>query len=243
MPATYLSSGKRQPIPDSAEGLAKVLESNSLTSFEIRIKNDLPLELLRKASVIQVKQRIKNSLTPDKNIIQAVDALDEAHASLNLISERFSTWYSQITGNPRTKIELILSEKEFPSQLLFLRDHYLETAKLVSLLSEYIDSEAPLIFPLIVELLGTQLAARFVASAGSLSKLARMPSSTVQLLGAEKALFRHISDGSPPPKHGFLYQHPLIKKALKKDKGRLSRKLAAKVAIASKVDFYKEKHE
>jgi nucleolar protein 56 len=70
-----------------------------------------------------------------------------------------------------------------------------------------------------------------------------MPSSTIQLLGAEKALFRHMSDGSPPPKHGLLYQHPSVKQAVRKDKGRVSRKLAAKVAIASKIEYYGDKHE
>ena len=64
-----------------------------------------------------------------------------------------------------------------------------------------------------------------------------------EALGAEKALFRHISDGSPPPKHGLLYQHPSVKKASRKDKGRVSRKLAAKVAITAKVEYYGDKNE
>ena len=70
-----------------------------------------------------------------------------------------------------------------------------------------------------------------------------MPASTIQLLGAEKALFRHMADGSPPPKHGVLYQHPTVKRSSGKDKGRASRKLAAKVAIAAKIDFFGEKNE
>jgi nucleolar protein 56 len=70
-----------------------------------------------------------------------------------------------------------------------------------------------------------------------------MPSSTIQLLGAEKALFRHMSDGSPPPKHGLLYQHPSVKQAVRKDKGRVSRKLAAKAAIASRIEYYRDKNE
>ena len=52
-----------------------------------------------------------------------------------------------------------------------------------------------------------------------------------------------MSDGSPPPKHGLLYQHPSVKQAVRKDKGRVSRKLAAKVAIASKIEYYGDKNE
>lgn len=243
MPATYISSGKKQNIPDSAEALAEIIDLVSLPNSEIHLTKNLPLELLRKASIIQVKKRIEDNLTPDIDLIQAVEALDEAHTSLNLISERLITWYSQITGSSRVKVDCILSEKELSPQLCVLKEYYKSSDKMVVSLSEYINLKAPLIVPSMVELLDSQLASRLIASAGSLSKLARMPSSTIQLLGAEKALFRHISDGSPPPKHGFLYQHPLVKKASKKEKGRISRKLAAKVAIACKLDYYSDNNE
>ena len=106
-----------------------------------------------------------------------------------------------------------------------------------------LDLESPKIFPNLVDMLGSQLAVRIVALAGNLSKLARMPSSTIQLLGAEKALFRHMADGSPPPKHGILYQHPNVKTSIGKEKGKASRKLAAKVAIAVKIDYFRGKDE
>ena len=84
---------------------------------------------------------------------------------------------------------------------------------------------------------------RTISNYMEIAKLARMPASTIQLLGAEKALFRHMADGSPPPKHGVIFQHQKVKRALGKDKGRASRKLAAKVAIASKIDFFGDKNE
>ena len=109
--------------------------------------------------------------------------------------------------------------------------------------THHIDEEAPKIFPAMIELLDSQLAVRLVSCAGSLAKLARLPSSTIQLLGAEKALFRHMSDGSLPPKHGILYQHPSVKSSQRKNKGKVTRSLASKVAIAAKIDYYREKDE
>ena len=221
---------------DLSEVLAKEIKIDNKKKYR-----NLPFSLLRESSIIQAKKAIQNSLTPDKNLIQAIESLNEAHSNFNLASERFTTWYSQITGNSRKKIEEILEIDNLPSQMLPLKNHINNTQELISQISSYLDSESPKTFPNLVDILGTQLAVRIVSLAGDLSKLARMPSSTIQLLGAEKALFRHMADGSPPPKHGVLYQHPNIKRANGKDKGRASRKLAAKVAIASKIDYFGEK--
>ena len=221
-----------------SEVLAKEVDSDKKTEYQ-----NLPFPLLREASIIQAKKAIQNSLTPDKNLIQAIESLNEAHSTFNLASERFTTWYSQITGNSRSKLKEILEIDNLPSQMLPLKNHINNTEELISQISSYLDLEAPKIFPNLVNILGTQLTVRIVSLAGDLSKLARMPASTIQLLGAEKALFRHMADGSPPPKHGVLYQHPTIRRANGKDKGRASRKLAAKVAIASKIDYFGEKNE
>lgn len=240
---TYSSSGQDLALPTEPEELGEILEQHSNSVIEINLSGQsIDLPLLRAASILQANSRIRKSLTPDKNLVQAIEALDEAHTTFNLVSERFITWHSQITGSPRISLEKIFKKDNLPSQINELKSFIHSIQELVLSLSNYLDLESPKVFPTLVDILGTQLAVRMVASAGDLSKLARMPSSTIQLLGAEKALFRHMSDGSPPPKHGFLYQHPTIKKANFKDKGRNSRKLAAKVAIASKLDYYGEKN-
>ena len=203
----------------------------------------ISMEDLRKTSIIQTKKRILESLTLDKNLIQAMEALDDAHTSLNLISERLCTWFAHTRGVSRTKVDDIIEKTSLSEPMSGLRETYLHIQELVDSLSKYIDLEAPKVFPSMVELLGTQLSVRLVSSAGSLAKLARFPSSTIQLLGAEKALFRHISEGSPPPKHGILYQHPSVKRVHRKMRGKVSRSLASKVAIAAKIDYYREKDE
>lgn len=82
------------------------------------------------------------------------------------------------------------------------------------------------------------LAARLLALAGSLKNLAEMPSSTIQVIGAEKSLFKHLRQHTRPPKHGIIFQFPAINAAPMHQRGRIARALAAKLAIAAKADFY-----
>ena len=241
MPVTVSSSGKSRKFPKNTEALAEVLSSYPVQNSNFSLSKSIPLVLLREASIIQVKGKIAENLTPDINLIQAIEALDENYGVTNILSERLLTWQSQTNGSARQDIDELLGNNALPEHLVTLKEHYEFSVKSAKFLSEYIEQNAPIIIPLTVNIVGNQLAVRLVAAAGSLSKLARMPSSTIQLLGAEKALFRHMSDGSPPPKYGYLYQHPLVRKASKKDKGKISRKLASKVSIASKIDYYGEK--
>ena len=241
---TYIRSGKASELPGRANELASVLEEHSDSLIEINLESEgIPLSLIRDASIIQARSKIKSQLTPDKDLIQSIEGLDEAHEMINVVSERLTTWYTQVTGEPRMQVEEILELETLPSRMGILKDFYMSNKTLIAELSRYLDQESPKVFPNLVKILGTQLAVRIVAAAGSLFRLARMPASTIQLLGAEKALFRHMSDGSPPPKHGFLYQHPSVKQAVRKDKGRVSRKLAAKAAIASRIEYYGDKNE
>jgi len=94
--------------------------------------------------------------------------------------------------------------------------------------------------PNIGKIIGDQLTARLISKAGSLNNLAKMPSCTVQILGAEKALFRAIKTKSKTPKYGMLYHASYMGKAGKTDKGRISRCLANKVSLAAKIDCYSD---
>ena len=85
-------------------------------------------------------------------------------------------------------------------------------------------------------LLGPLLAARLCVAAHGRSRLSRLPSSTVQVLGAEKAFFAHLRTGSPPPKHGMIFQHPWISRSPRWVRGKISRMLAGKASIAVRID-------
>ncbi len=90
--------------------------------------------------------------------------------------------------------------------------------------------------------MGSLIAARLISLAGSLEKLAKMPSSTVQVLGAEKALFRSLHENAKPPKHGVIFQYPEIRGSPRSLRGKIARALAGKLAIAAKVDAMSGKY-
>lgn len=95
--------------------------------------------------------------------------------------------------------------------------------------------------PNLAALIGEQVGARLIAHAGSLTNLAKYPASTIQILGAEKALFRALKTKGNTPKYGLIYHSSHIGKAATKNKGRISRYLANKCAIASRIDCFSGK--
>lgn len=105
-------------------------------------------------------------------------------------------------------------------------------------LDNYIENVMEQIAPNIKELVGAKLGSRIIASAGGLMKLASKPSSTIQILGAEKALYRSIRTRSKPPKHGLIFQHPQVHGSAKRLRGKIARAIAGKIAIAARIDAY-----
>ncbi|XP_068899567.1 nucleolar protein 56 [Tenebrio molitor] len=107
-------------------------------------------------------------------------------------------------------------------------------------LAEYLKSKMNDIAPNLAKLIGEQVGARLIAHAGSLTNLAKYPASTVQILGAEKALFRALKTRGNTPKYGLLFHSTFIGRAGTKNKGRISRYLANKCSIASRIDCFSE---
>ena len=109
-------------------------------------------------------------------------------------------------------------------------------------LEKYVDSVMEEVAPNTRTIGGSLLGARLVARAGGLLNLAKLPASTIQVLGAEKALFRSLKTKARPPKHGIIFQHPLIHDAKRWQRGKIARALAGKLAIAARVDAFKGKY-
>ena len=107
-------------------------------------------------------------------------------------------------------------------------------------LEEHVESQMQEIAPNLSAILGTAVGARILGRAGSLKRLASLPASTIQVLGAEKALFRSLKTGSQPPKHGLLFQHVMVHSAPRWQRGKIARAVAAKAVIAARVDVYGE---
>jgi len=106
------------------------------------------------------------------------------------------------------------------------------------LLQGYLSSKLKTVAPNLSTLIGDVVAARLIQKAGSLTNLSKYPASTLQILGAEKALFRALKTKGKTPKYGLIYNSSFIGKAGLKNKGRISRYLANKCSIASRIDSF-----
>merc|ERR1719232_2304336 len=107
-------------------------------------------------------------------------------------------------------------------------------------LHTYLQSKMASVAPNLASLIGDQVGARLISHAGSLTNLAKYPASTVQILGAEKALFRALKTKGNTPKYGLIFHSTFIGRAAAKNKGRISRYLANKCSIASRIDCFTE---
>lgn len=105
---------------------------------------------------------------------------------------------------------------------------------------QYLIEKMHLVAPNLSALVGEIIGARLISHAGSLTNLAKYPASTVQILGAEKALFRALKTKGNTPKYGLIYHASAIARAAPKNKGRMSRFLANKISIASRIDCFSD---
>ena len=167
--------------------------------------------------------------------------------------EEITVEFLQTLEIPDNKIEIIQMTanrskggKITEENLLILQslaNEVISLAQIRKTLEDHIDITMEIIAPNLKELLTATVGARLIAKAGSLKRLASLSSSTIQILGAEKALFRTLKTGANPPKHGLLFQHPVIHSAPKWQRGKLARAISSKAAIAARVDLYSRNPE
>lgn len=102
----------------------------------------------------------------------------------------------------------------------------------------YVEDVLKQVAPNMTAIVGAPLSARLISIAGSLDNLAKMPASTLQVLGAEKALFRSLKTGARPPKHGVIFQHTAIHQSPRWQRGKIARALSGKLSIAARIDAF-----
>ncbi len=221
--------------------------------------------LLREVSLILAKRDI-SELQKDKMIIQAVEAQDDVEEALNILSERIREWYSlhfpeldstveqhdeyvkliksygkrenfpeefEGTLSMGAKLEGVGIEilKSFASQIASIYDYKDE-------LNTYIETAMDETAPNLSAFAGPIVGAKLISQAKGLENLALMPASRVQVLGAQKAMFKHMKKRADPPKHGVIFQHPSIKTAPWWQRGKIARSFSGKAAIAAKADAF-----
>ncbi len=262
---TSLSAGKKLEVLETRLiSLGRLTVSD--TSFIVPAKYRYDDDLLRSALLILAEKRAKEKIGADRHISEAISSFDELKEIVNSMDVRLHSWYGlhypelfdrlkgmdyldalsthgdreavqQANGFSERSIgiDLIEGEKEM---LMSAASLALQVNAAAEKLGSFIDGAASKAFPNLTAMLGPKLASRVVRGAGGLERLSRMPAGTVQLIGAEKALFRHLNRGRKPPKHGIIFQDILIHSSPKAVRGRISRTLASKVAIAARLDMF-----
>jgi len=179
-------------------------------------------------------------------LILMVKMLDQIDSVINLLSERAVEWYrvlnpefSRKSGLPPGRKLRDLMREGSGEALGEILDEIEQLAVRRSVLAKRVSLKAVEVLPNCSAISGGLVAARLAAEAGGIRDLSMMPGSAIQVLGAKNALFCHLSTGSPPPKHGLVYQYSGVHGSSKERRGRVARVLAAKLAIAARIDYYR----
>jgi nucleolar protein 56 len=188
---------------------------------------------------------------PSIHVQEAVRAESDLVRVRNLVGERLGSWVArdrpEVDPGDHARAARAVMEEGVPSTLAptdasivearrRLAELYREVEATRRVLADAVEGTVPRDTPNLCALLGPELAARLVAQAGGLDRLARLPSSTVQVLGAERAFFEHLRGHAPPPRHGLLFTHKDLQSAPRQERGKLARALAGKVSIAARLD-------
>jgi len=218
---------------------------------------------LREKAIRLAKVKVKESVSKDLMIINAINNIEEIEKTVNVFASRLRDWF--MIKNP--ELEDAISDNEYFVKVVLSADEGsgLESKSamgavldqddehaikaLAAITQGMIETKTFLLLYLekvmgvycknILYLAGPTIGAKLLRDAKSLKRFASLQSSTIQLLGAEKALFRHIKTGAKSPKYGHIVNHPLIINAKKDDKGKAARALADKLSMAARVDYFK----
>ena len=224
-------------------------------------------DLMHSAMLGLGKLRTSEPVPRDRNLVHAIRGLDDLIESCNLLNERLHEWYgmhfpelSDLAKDDKyamliaecgdrdsiiKKLDLGISsigadlDADDLKEIMGLAESAVALYREKDRMERYISEIAAETAPNMCAMIDAPLSARLISLAGGLERLSRLPSSTVQLLGAEKAMFRHLRSGKRPPKHGVIYQHPDVHRSPYWQRGKIARALAGKVLIAAKIDANK----
>jgi len=202
------------------------------------------ISLLRSVAIQHAREQIAAAFArPDARIMQLIGGIDDIDETINLLSERLLEW-DVLEFEISRPGDLAETQPESTTYST-LKHEFTESIERLSELRKKIAGAIELemrdVAPNLSSLAGELLGARLIARAGGLESLARMPASKIQVMGASKALFKHLQFGAKPPKHGLIFQHPLIRGSPLGKRGKMARTMAAKLAIAARIDFYSKK--
>ncbi|MFC6717844.1 NOP5/NOP56 family protein [Natrialbaceae archaeon GCM10025810] len=201
-------------------------------------------DALREATVAATRAAVESrERADDRQLVHAVRAMDDCARTANELAERLAEWAGTVDPDAGTGIEYARDlaardEPSIPHPVRSLAERVVALADEAEALRAFVEERTPTVAPNLAALAGPVLAARLISLAGGLERLAKKPSGTVQVLGAEDALFAHLRGHAPSPKHGIIYTHDAVRGTRREDRGSAARALAGKLSIAARVDHY-----
>ena len=236
-----------------------------LTSFQNWPSLDLnEAEMLQKSSLVLAEQEILEvSSAPDFRLEHLVRSLDVSRSTANNVESQLADWITMLipsidVDQHRSWLALTILDSDDWNQIASrfeqvnvstLQSSEWDSIRALSKQIEVANSSVitmenslqELAFsylPSLSILLGPAIAAQLCVAAHGRDRLARLPASTIQVLGAEKSFFSHLNKGTKPPKHGYIFQHTWISRSPKSTRGSIARMLSSKAAIAARVDCF-----
>lgn len=231
------------------------------------LDNEEITEIYQRLAIYKIKKESASEDKHLIQAINSIDEIDETISKLiERIREWYALYFPEmdVIKNNETYIKLISQNETkekiieakpdaFPDNVLDIEDDInpkameimnkyaksifeLQTTR--KEIEEYVDCKMESIAPNLRLLVGSTLGAKLISHAGGIKRLAMYPSSTVQIMGAEKALFRHLKSGDRPPKYGLIYQHPQVRGAKWWNRGKIARMLAGKISLAVRRDVF-----
>jgi len=201
--------------------------------------------LLQEATLTTTRAAVADrERADDKQLLHAVRAMDDATRTANELAERLGEWAGTLFDDAASGVDAAraVADREpadpLEARVVSLAERIDDLASEADDLRTFIEREAPAVAPNLSEMAGPVLAARLIALAGGLEPLAKKPSGTVQVLGAEDALFAHLAGRGSSPKHGVIYTHEYVSGTRPEDRGSAARAFAGKLSIAARVDHY-----
>jgi len=199
---------------------------------------------LHEATVAATRSAVERAeRADDRQLVHAVRAMDDCLRTANELAERLAEWAGTIDPDAGTGVKYAreLADRELaddPGPIRSLAERVVDLAEEAEQLEAFVERQTPIVAPNLAALAGPVLAARLLSLAGGLEALAKKPSGTVQVLGAEDALFAHLRGHAPSPKHGIIYTHDGVRGTHPDHRGSAARAVAGKLSIAARIDHY-----
>ena len=214
------------------------------------------ISYLRNVSIQTVRKQLSASMTEDKKIIQAVETLDDLNEIINHLTERLIEWYSSyypeldlpgeayvrfVSEIPESASQSGMGAPATDEDLRLLQsfaDDILSLYERKNAVESFISDKMKQTAPNVSQITGVVLGARLLSMAGGLKNLANMPSGSIQVMGAEKAMVKHLRSNAPSPKHGIIFSHPILNTSPLRVRGKIARAFSAAISLAARTDYY-----